>query len=163
MTKEIKLTNSDLVAIVNDEHFEIVKDKKWYLVTNRNTNYACACMNNTSVYMHHFLFGKGMFDHKDHNGLNNQTSNVRQTNHSLNGANQRKRIGCLSTYKGVTFDKRRNHWTASLTKNGKRIHLGCFDTQEEAALAYNENAPRYFGEHALLNTIALAKVKGIAL
>lgn len=47
MTKEIKLTNSDLVAIVNDEHFEIVKDKKWYLVTNRNTNYACACMNIT--------------------------------------------------------------------------------------------------------------------
>jgi len=170
MPKEIQLTNSELKAIVDDAHFEPVSQRKWYLVTNRNVNYACTCMNNTSVYMHHFIHGKDkMFDHKDRNGLNNQTNNVRHTNFSLNGANQPKRKGNFySKYKGVSFDKRRNKWTAGLQKNGSRIGLGNYMNEIDAAKAYNEGAKKYFGDHALLNefeesTIALCKVKGVEI
>jgi len=153
MPKEITLTNSELKAIIDDEHFERVSQRKWYLVTNRNVNYACTCMNNTSVYMHHFIHGNKMFDHKDRNGLNNQSNNVRHTNFSLNGANQPKRHkNGYSKYKGVSFDKRRNKWTAGLQKNGNRIGLGNYMNEIDAAKAYNQGAIKYFGEHAFLNT-----------
>ena len=35
----------------------------------------------------------------------------------------------------------------------KRTHLGRFPTAREAAIAYNEAALRYFGDHARLNVI----------
>jgi len=45
-----------------------------------------------------------------------------------------------SKYRGVS----RNHigkWTAEIKKPlGKRLHLGCFTTEEQAALAYNKKA-----------------------
>ena len=170
---EIPLTNSTLKAFVDPEVFQQIAQRKWYLVTNRNVNYACTCMNNTSVYMHHLLYGKGMFDHKDRNGLNNQAANVRKTNHSLNAANQPKRGSpCYSKYKGVSFDKRRGKWTAGLSIEGTRVGLGYYKEELDAAKAYNQGAVKYFGDHAFLNVIsevespsiiALAQVKGVEI
>lgn len=58
-----------------------------------------------------------------------------------------------SKYKGVDFNKNRKFYRARIAVNYKRIYLGVFSTQEEAALAYNEAAKKYFGEFAVLNVI----------
>lgn len=41
-----------------------------------------------------------------------------------------------SGYRGVHFHKAHGSWTANITFDGRTIHLGCFDTAEEAHAAY---------------------------
>lgn len=38
-----------------------------------------------------------------------------------------------------------------ITVNGKTKHIGCFATETEAAIAYDNAAVRFFGEHGSLN------------
>jgi AP2-like factor, euAP2 lineage len=56
-----------------------------------------------------------------------------------------------SNYKGV--NKRKNSWISGIYQNGKRIHIGSFKTEIEAAKAYNEKAIQLFGEYVKLNVI----------
>lgn len=42
----------------------------------------------------------------------------------------------MSEYKGVSFHKLRNKWTARITANGKQKHIGYFKTEIEAHKAY---------------------------
>lgn len=44
----------------------------------------------------------------------------------------------MSEYKGVSFHKLRNKWTATITVNGKRKHIGYFRTDLEAHEAYQD-------------------------
>lgn len=64
-----------------------------------------------------------------------------------------KKEGCSSKYKGVIWDKNRNKWMAGIKKNQKKINLGRFDSEENAALAYNEKAFKLFGNLITLNII----------
>jgi hypothetical protein len=46
-----------------------------------------------------------------------------------------------SHYKGVGWDKSKNKWKVSITKDGKRSHLGYFTDEKEAARRYAEAIP----------------------
>jgi hypothetical protein len=101
-------------------------------------------------------------DHINHDGLDNRRSNLRLATGSQQLQNARKRNGTSSSYKGVyLFRQRKNRgkaytwtrWTAMIKANGKKISLGYFESEEDAARAYNEAAKRYFGEFAHLNEI----------
>jgi hypothetical protein len=56
-----------------------------------------------------------------------------------------------SGYKGVSWNKRKGKWRATITVNRKPLFLGYFGTPEEAAGAYDQAAIRHFGEYAVTN------------
>lgn len=49
-----------------------------------------------------------------------------------------KKYGFSSDFKGVSFNKQRKKWNASITIKNKRTHLGLFDTEIEAHNAYQK-------------------------
>jgi hypothetical protein len=96
-----------------------------------------------------------MVDHQDRDGLNNQRSNLRLATPSQNAANRAKNANPTSSlYKGVYFVNRENwtgHWQAYVSVNRSRVNLGYFETEEEAARAYDSAARFHYGEFAYLN------------
>jgi len=93
-----------------------------------------------------------LVDHRNNDGLDNRRSNLRLATHSQNQCNKRKTGSKTSSrFRGVYFDKRRMLWQAYIRYNGKRIYLGKFDDEIEAARAYDRAAREYHKEFAKLN------------
>jgi hypothetical protein len=58
---------------------------------------------------------------------------------------------CTSRFKGVYWDAWAKKWRAGIKVNGKDRRLGRFGDEIAAAVAYDEAAKLWFGEHAWLN------------
>jgi hypothetical protein len=69
-----------------------------------------------------------MVDHINRNRSDNRSANLREADAKLNAEN--------SKGYGATKPKHTKKWSSSITNNRKRIHLGYFDTAEEANKAY---------------------------
>ena len=65
------------------------------------------------------------------------------------------RTRAKSGYTGVYQIKggKKNKWRATISYNQKTVHLGCFKTIEEAAMAYNKKASELYGSSAKLNIL----------
>lgn len=88
-------------------------------------------------------------DHLNHNTLDNRRANLRIGTHAENCQNRRKLNGCQSRFKGVTRCSGSSTWQASVKHQGKRIHLGCFKTEEEAARARDAAVVKYHANATL--------------
>lgn len=159
--KQIQLTQG-LVAFVDDEDFEYLNQWKWYAHKKGNSFYAIRNGsrkdNNGKQYgikMHRIVLGEidqNLFvDHIDHNGLNNCKSNLRTATNAENCRNMRIIRG-LSKYKGVYQKKGRSGWIARIGGNERKF-LGRFNSEEEAAMAYNKAALEIYGEFSYLNEV----------
>lgn len=94
-------------------------------------------------------WSKTLIDHINGEKHNNQWINLREANYSQNSANSKLMITNSSGYKGVIFiENKKKCWHARICKNYKIINLGYFYTKEEAILAYQQGADKYFGEFA---------------
>jgi hypothetical protein len=58
---------------------------------------------------------------------------------------------CTSPFKGICRDGPRGKWLAQIRKGRVSLHVGRFDSEIEAARAYDAAARVLFGEHAHLN------------
>lgn len=92
-------------------------------------------------------------DHKNRNPLDNRRENLRYCTHSQNLANKSMQVNSKTGYRGVDFHKARGKFRARIVVKDRSIHLGRFNTPEEAALAYNIAAKEIYGEFAFLNVI----------
>lgn len=147
-------------AIVDDEDFPYLNAYKWQAVLKGSVRWYARRGHGDrdhirSVYMHRQIMNtpKGtQIDHIDGNGLNNTKTNLRFTTDSQNLMNSRKpRKGwrTSSQYKGVYWHKYR--WRAVIKKEGRIIVIGHFDSELEAAKAYDAKAKELFGQYARLN------------
>lgn len=146
------------VALVDDEDYEYLNQFSWCVLKGYNTFYAGKRIilengKSTTKRMHHFIIDCEKIDHIDHDGLNCQRNNLRPCTKQQNCMNTRPNTNTSSIYKGVHYLKSRKNWQASIGFNLKKIWLGRFKTEIEAALAYNQRAVELFGEFACLNTI----------
>ena len=115
-----------------------------------------------TVLIHRLLYGLTdrsiQIDHINHNGLDNRRENLRLCNNTQNTQHTHSHRGSFSQYKGVWFDKRSKQslsfWVAEIKINRKKISLGYFKTERDAAFAYNKAALEYFGEFAFLNDVS---------
>jgi hypothetical protein len=87
-------------------------------------------------------------EHRDLDQANNKWGNLRLATRAQNLANKRKVPNQTSIYKGVCWDKSRNKWKAYVAHSKE---LGRFQSEREAALAYDAAAAALYGEFALLN------------
>jgi hypothetical protein len=156
------------LASVDDAEYDLVMRHPWQVLefTPRRGRrvagpYAMATIrkadgHRTVILMHTLITGWPLVDHKDHDGLNNQRSNLRPATHAQNMANRRSVLGSSSTHKGVRWRRDRHKWRAEITVRGVTRNLGHFADEEEAALAYNAAALEAFGEFACLNLVQAA-------
>jgi hypothetical protein len=147
--KEIKLTNSRLVALIDDNDTVLVEGFNWYANKCGDKIYAATNHHGFLIRMHVLILGLKGVDHKDGNGLNNQRNNLRQATKTQNMRNRGKTVANTSGFKGVK--KNGLNWMAYIKLDGKQICLGTYRDIKEAACAYDVAALKHFGDFANLN------------
>lgn len=85
-------------------------------------------------------------DHEDTDRLNDRWGNLRNATRMLNEANKGPYRNNKSGVKGIRFQ--RGRWLAAIQVDWKRVHLGTFETKEDAAAAYQAAAATAHGEFA---------------
>lgn len=152
---ELEATNGTIFYI-DDEDFPIISQHSWrirkfrekiYVMTNITVNGL-----RRTLLLHRLITNapKGMdVDHINNNGLINTKENLRVCTRSQNMMNMRKNGSRTSNFKGVYKDK--NRWHSQIRDGCKNINLGRFDSEVEAAEAYNAKAVELFGEYASIN------------
>ena len=146
-------------AIVDDCDFNWLNQWNWQLTTGR-CDYAYRYLQvdkeRYTILMHRMIIGicgiEGVFvDHINRDSLDNRMGNLRLCSRSENTANSKKRKGCTSKYKGVSKRKDCDRWVAGIKNGNKKVYLGLYYKEEDAAKVYDKAAKECFGEFALLN------------
>lgn len=151
--KEIPLTQGR-IALIDDEDYERVMRFRWRARRDKKTWYAETGPSDRSVFLHNFILGTAPGfegEHRDSDGLNNRRGNLRIATRSQNCMNRRgwSKYGYKGIYKISTGDR-----YGARIQVGKKIHqIGCFDSPEEAARAYDVEAIKLHGEFAKLNFV----------
>ena len=138
-----------LTAIVDEDDWHDLQGNIWTL----NNGYAICNKGNKFRKMHHVVTKRvGRYvedglvvDHINNDKLDNRRSNLRVVTTIVN-AHNRKRVDSTKRFRGVY--KSRSKWRASITCKGHAHDAGTYDTEEEAASAWNEKAKELYGEYA---------------
>jgi hypothetical protein len=94
-----------------------------------------------------------LIDHRNGNSLDARRANLRRATMSQNSYNRQKTKSKLSTskYRGVTYFPRTGRWLTRIKYRGKSIYLGYFESEINAAKAYDDAAKKYHKDFARLN------------
>lgn len=154
--KEIPLSMGQ-VAIVDDGDYKFLMQWKWSAAWLRKTRTFYAFRHESRngrrihVSMHRQIMGldhgdKRKVDHRNHNTLDNQRSNLRVCTNAQNLWNMQKIARNTSGYTGVHWDKDRRKWYVQFRAGEKRYFLGRFDSLEAAVAVYKTRAAEVRGE-----------------
>lgn len=140
---------------IDDEDADLL-DMGWYISTKGYaTRNLPATPKRGRLYLHRLILARMLgrpltreeeCDHENLNKTDNRRANLRVATRSQNEANKGVRSDSATGYKGVRVHRQK--FAAQIYVNGKRLHLGTYDTPEEAHTAYLAAAREYFGEFA---------------
>lgn len=112
------------------------------------------------VWFWHHGEWPALIDHIDMNRSNNRVENLRPCEKAQNLWNVGKPTSNTSGLKGASYHKDTGRWQARIRCRGISLHLGLFDTVEEAHKAYVEASMRLHGEFSRFNPAGNAKWPG---
>ncbi len=148
----MKVKIGKYVTYVDKKYYLKFKDKHWSITCGWN-NTPYVLVGGKSLSRAIMGTPKGLIaEHKNHNTLDNRRRNLRNATRAQNMWNRKKTCGS-SKYKGVYFRPPYKKWRAAIYFNNKRISVGYFAKEEDAARAYNKRAKQLFGKFACLNII----------
>ncbi len=161
LSKEIILTQGQR-AIVDDEDYEwLVSMGSWYALkrvspsNGRFLGFYAARMDYSegkkTVHMHNVIFGAKSVTHLNGKSLDNRRENLKKIDQRQTQGIRIKKEAGRSKYKGVRRYGRLTRWEARITNHGQQIIIGYYDTEVEAAKAYDDMARKFFGEFATVN------------
>lgn len=170
MSKDLKAkpwcyidVNKGYRAKIDAEDFERVNQHTWRViqkdsgrlkvVTNIKTK-----SGNRQISLGQFLMepppGKMVYPRRFMDGLDYRKSNlIVCTMKERQRILPKSRHHGSSRFKGVSYVQNLKRWRASIKVNGKSISLGVYESEAEAADAYNRAAIEHFGEMAYQNPI----------
>ena len=140
-----------LVIVFDDIFLELVLARRWAILPSGKTFYA----RSGRVLMHRMLMNADsgqLVDHINRNGLDKRLANLRFVGRQGNKANsfsQKK----TSAFIGVSARTggRRKPYRVQVKIDGRNKCLGHYETEAEAAHAYDAHASRMYGHLAILN------------
>ncbi len=150
-------------CLYDAEDHKLISKYGWFKSNNYIRGYARH--KKQQIAMHRLIMGivdnpNIEVDHINHNKLDNRKSNLRLCTRAENSRNVSP-SGNTSKYLGVyraILRKKINstlyeyqYIRARIYTNNKRLFLGSFNTEKEAAKAYDAAAKKYHGEFANLN------------
>jgi len=94
-----------------------------------------------------------MVDHINHDTLDNRKCNLRVVSPSQNQWNRIKRRNGSSRFKGVYRHPQTGRWMARIRCKRQEIYLGLYQSEEDAAKAYDAASRRLHGNYGLVNNI----------
>lgn len=149
-TKDTEITKEILHILFYYHNGELIRKhslggQKSFKISGSHKNglYKSVCINYKEYLLHRIIYiyhygdiPYGLeIDHINRIKDDNRIENLRVVTRSENHFN--------IEYKGYTFDKQKQRWIVNLVKNNKRIYLGQFKKEEDAALAYLEGKKKY--------------------
>jgi hypothetical protein len=130
--KKIPLTQGKF-AMVDDTDYEYLMQWKWCLSAR---GYAVRKTDSRIQTMHRLLLPTSeVVDHINRNRLDNRRCNLRGVTYTENAWNASVRSDNSSGHPGVSWSKQKRKWRSRIKAYGKDIHLGFYDSQEQASAA----------------------------
>jgi hypothetical protein len=83
----------------------------------------------------------------------NRKCNLRIVTQKENSMNRATYLNSFSGHTGVLFNRATNKWHAEIRVNRKSIHLGTFESIEDAILARENAEDLYFGQFSRKNSL----------
>lgn len=159
-TVSIPLTQGKF-ALIDAEDAALVSAYQWHAIHIRKHLWYAATTDSRSgkrTYLHQLICPAEpplVPDHIDGNGLNCRRSNLQPITHAQNirKAPQHHK-NATSPYRGVSYCRKKNSnrpWLTQIRVNNRRLHVGEFLTELDAARAYDRAAREHHKEFAVLN------------
>lgn len=145
-------THGIVEVFMDDDDYIKFKDYKFYVWgTKRHyslyLNGYAPDNKKDSLRMHRVIMNavkNDIVDHVNGNALDNRKENLRITTYLTNNQNARKRKdGVTSKFKGVSWCVKARKWRAQIQVSKKKMNLGSYQTELEAAKAYNDALDKF--------------------
>jgi hypothetical protein len=147
------------LTLLDPDDYYRVKHFKWWVHSNGTSLYAARTaitpdLKSKIIYLHRQIMDPPedrVVDHRFGDTLDNRRQNLRIVTQAENMRNRRKRKNTSSRFIGVSFRKSRHIWDGNIRVNGRKLWLGSFDNEIDAARAYDAAAKKYIGNGIRLN------------